>query len=605
MALPTYKTRGISYAQLPSIETADLKAGAAMYQSLNQKLDKLLGVVEKEGTAYAEQQAQKFAAQNPITQEQIDAANNDVGPIESFLGAFQGKGGTVYQEALQKAQGVTLAAELKQRASGQIAQIEDDALRGYRVVNGQRMAFTAGDAQAEIADLADGYYATVSAFNLQAGVNLKADLATKGNVALRSVLSEQRKKDQAANIFKIEEGMVSLEKQLINAYSLTEDQLEGQIDPSTGFDLTRDQIADNLMKGHLDFAIITGNSTYVSKIQAIKSEAAKQALLNSVGPGKRFADDEALLRAMRDDSFTTLNEAWARFTPNDKQELKDQVYNRITARADEASFRSKQLFKELEVERADMEKQIGMGITDPLMRQAYEFKMHDMNRAVEGELWSQEYIRRFANGEEGDTVASIEEMAVYRQMVREMKITPDDTTEMMYGTNGRKIQLSGKQKIELDNLAATVVSPDYRTNQAQLATRIEALIPATDKVFRKKMLDEAKGMLLDRLDADPDRKMTSREHQDMVYSLIGDRYNAKKQSKVERNIKDYLEFTIPDALYKLEYRAKDQRDFFEMLEENPDHLENLFIQTDDQNLLRQIEEAKQFLRDNFKIYRSY
>jgi len=71
MALPVYRRRGIMYADLPRVETASLKESARGFESINRRLDQLSSFIEREGTAQAKEQAMQYAAQNPVTEQQI------------------------------------------------------------------------------------------------------------------------------------------------------------------------------------------------------------------------------------------------------------------------------------------------------------------------------------------------------------------------------------------------------------------------------------------------------------------------------------------------------------------------------------------------------
>jgi hypothetical protein len=99
MALPVYRRRGIGYADLPRVETASLKEGAAGFETINRRLDQLSSYIEREGTASAKEAAITYAAQNPVTQEQIDEAVASKGEGKSWLSALTG--GNVYDETLQ------------------------------------------------------------------------------------------------------------------------------------------------------------------------------------------------------------------------------------------------------------------------------------------------------------------------------------------------------------------------------------------------------------------------------------------------------------------------------------------------------------------------
>jgi hypothetical protein len=196
MALPVYRQRGIMYADLPRVETASLKEGARGFETINRRLDQLSSFVEREGTKQAKEQALAYAAQNPVTQEQIDEAVASKGEGKSWLSALTG--GNVYDETLQAAQGSMLANQLSIEAAKKFRELQVQA-------ENNQIGFD--DAQTEIQDIIDGYATTISAFSPEASLKARASMATAGNGVLKEVAQKQSKILAAAQAAKMENDM--------------------------------------------------------------------------------------------------------------------------------------------------------------------------------------------------------------------------------------------------------------------------------------------------------------------------------------------------------------------------------------------------------------
>ena len=187
--LPRYQSGNIQYADLPRISTAALEEQASGARFMSEKIGQLTSFAFKKAGEQAVEEAKKFAAENPVTQAQIDAAKQDKNVVEKFLGAFTGKGGVMYQNALSEAQGILLSNNLQVEATKTFNDLLKKAELG-------QIGFE--DARLEINDMVDGYMASVTAFNPDAAYQMKAALATRGNSVLTKVGDFETNRIQAA-----------------------------------------------------------------------------------------------------------------------------------------------------------------------------------------------------------------------------------------------------------------------------------------------------------------------------------------------------------------------------------------------------------------------
>lgn len=563
MPLPRYNPQGIMYADLPRVSTANLEAGAEMYTSVNRRLDQLMGIINKEGTAYAKKEAIKFASENPVTQEQIDAANNDLGPIESMLAAFSGQGGTVYREALQEAQGAILGTELQADAISKINLIQRDAEMGFRVAgidaNGQpiRIPFSADEAKAEIADMSDGYYATVSALNQSAALKLKAGIATAGNSAMKSLYNLQVSQFKAESLAKIESMKTDVANAMVQLY-----QQQPSFDPQTGAAIPKGAQVDAMVKTITDYAIATNNMAEIPKIQAIKSQAAYQAILQSYGPTGIYKDPVQLLTNLENGTAIELQEAYADINPEDRTKLKNELYTHIKRTQDSNSALNKAEREKFLKRRGEIQKEIALGNLSEERRDELLNEMLDINIASKGDdVFSWSFIKSFQKGDETKSRATAEQMARLRQQVRDGALRPEDTDRMM-----DNLQLSGAEKEELDNLFATVSNKSIKANRARLKTKIASLAKDKKK-FGDKLLKEADELFIDAVVDDKDGTLTVDQHMMNAFEIVKDKFDDKILSDATTSAVGEIEML--KRRMSVEYKAKSPQDLLALFQEKP------------------------------------
>jgi len=569
--LPTYSRAGIGYADLPRLVTEDIEMGAKTWGNIGEKLDRLRAFAQSKSEEQAKAAAKKFAAENPVTQEQIDAARNPAGPIESFLGAFAGRGGTVYQDALREAQGVTLATELEIDSLSRINQIEQYAKQGFiQTETGQMLQFGYEEAALALRDMEDGYYSTVSAFNLDAALKLKAGLATKGNTVLKSILADQTKKIEFFNRAKIEDYLPNLENEIRKIW----ENPENYYDPTTQTEITRDSMVDALIDDIVNFSIMTGNEGYVEEIYKLKRRASQSAIINSVGEGKDFENASALISATSQNTLGRFQGIWDDMTIDERKAFSDDLYDQLKSKNDANEQAKKQARSEYEKQRADIQYEIATTTISPERRQEILKIMTEANRNTEGsDLYSWEFITKFMDGKEDVAVMTKAEFAQARQDVRTGKITPDVTAEMV-----NKGMLSGGEKIELDNLYATITPRNFTLNERQLETRIDGLYPE-DKTMASQMKAYATNQYLEMVRNDPEQTMTYKEHADNAFALARDRANEQRSTVLKKRLIGDIDRTRRAMLPQ--YAGKSAAAILDLIRDDPGVIPMLFVEPGD------------------------
>lgn len=358
MALPVYQRRGIMYADLPRVETASLKEGARGFESIDRKLDQLSAFIQREGTVAAKEQALAYAAQNPVTQEQIDEAVASKGEGKSWLSALTG--GNIYDETLQAAQGSMLANQLSIEAQKKFRELQV-------LAENNQIGFD--EAQVEIQDVIDGYAATISAFSPEASIKARASMATAGNGVLKSVAEKQSKIFAAAQAAKLDEDIFSVRR-----FAEDEFYRGDSWNPTTqSYIRAEDRIAA-IFNPIEEQAVAMGQQGRLPKLLEAKREARINGVTRGLLDEKFAASHTKAYQRIINGDLGEYESSWAVMSDDERDKVKQKFLKEVADR--------KKFSDQAEKEQADNYKQISID----LMREA-ETADPARQREIANELW--------------------------------------------------------------------------------------------------------------------------------------------------------------------------------------------------------------------------
>ena len=183
---------GISGAVTPNVQAqapsyTGIQRAVSANQQMAQTLDRLSGSLFNTAGTYAAEQATRFAAENPITNVQLQAAvNGDLKPLDLNTGG----GGAIYQRAMEKARAFQLSSAFEVEARSQLTKMLVALESGDESV-------TTENFQTAIASLSDGFSKAVSTQSPEAAMKLRASIATTGNTVLQKAAEFELKRDKA------------------------------------------------------------------------------------------------------------------------------------------------------------------------------------------------------------------------------------------------------------------------------------------------------------------------------------------------------------------------------------------------------------------------
>jgi hypothetical protein len=142
----------------------------------------------------AQEEALRFAAENPITDQQLALAR------EGLPSAIPGVGGmandvTVYGKALQKARTLQLSGYFEMEGRNELAKLLVD------VQNGKA---SSTDVANKISVVTDGYAKSLAKIDGEASIKLRATMATHGNTVLNAAYEAELKRKKSQDITKFD-----------------------------------------------------------------------------------------------------------------------------------------------------------------------------------------------------------------------------------------------------------------------------------------------------------------------------------------------------------------------------------------------------------------
>ena len=427
MALPVYRRQGIMYADLPRVETADLQAQAESFSTINKRLDQLMGFVERKGTAAAKEQAMQYAAQNPVTEQQIAEAVASKGEGKSWLSALTG--GNVYDETLQAAQGSMLANQLSIDAQKKFRELQ---------VMAENNQLSFDDAQIEIQDIIDGYAATISAFSPEASIKARASMATAGNGVLKSVAEKQSKIFAAAQAAKLDDDIFSVRR-----FAEDEFYRGDSWNPTTQTYIRAEDRIQAIFEPIESQAWAMGQEGRVPKLLAAKREARINGVTRGLLDEKFAASPTKAYKRIINGDLGEYESSWAMMSDDERDKVKSKFLKEIADRkkfSDQAEKEQDEAYKKISID---------------LMREA-ENADPARQKEIASELWQNNsdagsmvtpltYLQKLSEGKIGEEMDNEElifelETAVDDGMMNDESIKYLAQNNQINWTQARKLQ---------------------------------------------------------------------------------------------------------------------------------------------------------------------
>ncbi len=305
------------------VEPIAARAAAQQAGTMAQILDRMSASAFQEAGRLAPIEAMQFAADNPITPEQIEMAKNGL-PMDAGLQ------GSIFGQALRKARSFELASHFEMEGKNELVKMLADVKAGK---------VTGEDISQRIATISNGYSKALASADPEAALKFRATMATHGNTVLNAAYEEQLKREQSIRRIKIDQYMDNTQRLMF---------AEAMQDPDTFL-----QRAEVHRKNVTDAAMLLGDVAvqreYSTKIQSAIMAAQVNAITTKLMEDDRyFQDTTRTINALRsgamlfDDKFTPMMNAIKTLDPAATNEIiknfRAEVSARIAKRDDDAKI---------------------------------------------------------------------------------------------------------------------------------------------------------------------------------------------------------------------------------------------------------------------------
>lgn len=379
-------------------------------------LDRMGASINQQAAVMRQQEAIRFAAENPPTLEQIQLAKEGIPAAVPGLGRISGDV-THFGQALKKARTLQVASAFEIEGMGVLTQMLADVEAG---------TLTAEQVQQKVASVSKGYTDALTKVDPEAAVKFNATFATHGNTVLKSALEAEAKRNKAQSIIKVRDNAGNIKKLLEATVSQGE-----YTDPATGQTYSVDLLADTLRSNLQTQTLAIGDAVVAKEIMEGFDRELRDAKINAVTrhilTNDALMDDPQLTRKIMTGQLDKMGgvmlgllqtdiEAVAKINANvdvalnRRESLKKQKAAQVKA-ADEASFadlysqylqapEGGKLQIELRSRITDIYRKGTGAIPDALFAGLFDKKEGDGNAMVEFNVLNQIYDGRITRPEQ-------------------------------------------------------------------------------------------------------------------------------------------------------------------------------------------------------------
>ena len=216
--LPRYQQRGIQFASLPDISVAPQQAAISGASSLDQAISRMTSYFEQQAVTEAKTAAYKYAAENPLTEEQVRGQLAAKGKV-TVDGA-----GRIFQQTYEQVQAKLLGNQILLEQEAEIGEVAGQIEAGKPV--------DLNSIQKDLKARRDGIAALLMQIDPETAVSVSSGLAKAGNTLIKIAAKKQAETQMAIARTKLGEVVNSaiplLEKELEEQVGIVLPQTEAQ-----------------------------------------------------------------------------------------------------------------------------------------------------------------------------------------------------------------------------------------------------------------------------------------------------------------------------------------------------------------------------------------
>lgn len=282
-------------AQPQQIDYIGPRVAAQGASQLAQILDRMSANTFQAAAELRQQEGLEFAAQNPLTSEQVQYAKGGVNPEGWFMGP-DGKPAQIptvnavgyFAKAVAKARSLELSGHFEIEGRNELTKLLAEVEAGK--INSNQV-------QTKIATMSSGYAKSLSNIDPEAAIKFRATMATHGNTVLNAAYKAELDRDKAQRIAKFDsdfDNSMRLLEQTISQGSWTDEK--GQV-------RSIDDLADVFRKNVLTQSLLLGDKAlqieYSTKFEAALRTGKINSVTKALITDANMVDPELTLKKLR------------------------------------------------------------------------------------------------------------------------------------------------------------------------------------------------------------------------------------------------------------------------------------------------------------------
>jgi hypothetical protein len=331
---------------------ANAKANEA--NALAQILDNMSNSVFEYAAKKRFDEGLQYAAQNPLTAEQLQLASGidpdtggklpggpmpeampGIGKISSDIGYFG--------QAVKKARTLELSSHFEIEGRNDLTKLLTDVQNGI---------VTSDQVNSKIANMTNGYAKSLSAIDSEASIKFRATMATHGNTVLNAAYEAELKRAKAQRIAKFDMDFDNSARLVEQAVTESPAQI--------------DEMANVFRRNIGNQSLLLGDAAlqteYSTKFETVLRNSKINALTKELTDDKYMADPVATLAKIRNGDAGNLSPVLQSLIKNDFDAVAKVTANFMAAHAQRAT---------LDKEKKDADKQAALKLAVPLIDRAY------------------------------------------------------------------------------------------------------------------------------------------------------------------------------------------------------------------------------------------
>lgn len=307
--------------EMPRVQYTGMESAARYQDTLAQTLDRLSGKIFNVAADFAKEAGLQYAAENPLTQEQLQAiVNGDVNKVITT-----GPSINIYSNAVRKARAFEVAGHAEIEARNEMAKLLPGIESGEVTTN---------DIQAKIATLTNGYSKALTQIDPEASLKFRATVGAIGNTYIEKAATTEIRRRKAEDKIKLDLAYSTFKRELEEVFSRENWGVDAQ-----GVQITAGQVGDQLKRSFLSNALLIGGAdiakTYSDNLERDIIQAKVNAVTKYVTNDTTMADPQATYERLRRGDAGALTLVYQSMGQDDKAKV---MANLMTVVANRASI---------------------------------------------------------------------------------------------------------------------------------------------------------------------------------------------------------------------------------------------------------------------------